>query len=197
MNANLVMIRHGRSLGNERKLVNNEQQNILSASGLADALGKAMKFKEENPTLVFDKVFCSSLPRAVQTCYNFLSTIEHPAIEVELVDSLMERDFGIAGYLGEEKIAEMFGPGEMNAWFNDLNHRPCGAGETPMELYQRATSAFNALVLPHIRNGKMVLVVSHYATMGALAAYIEHNDFNKTLSYSFKNAVPHFYRVDY
>lgn len=192
---NLVLLRHGRSMGNEKRLVKNEQENLLTAQGLADALGHAIKFRENNPEFQFDVVFSSPLPRAKQTCYNFLSATDHDAREVIIVDDFRERHFGLEGYLPDTEIEALYGIGEVGRWFNDMECKPCGMGETPRELYQRVSNAFEAHVRPQIQAGKKVLVVSHYATMGALVAHIVDNDVEKTLSRSFRNGIPYEFTV--
>lgn len=193
---NLVLLRHGRSMANERRPVENDDDNLLTSEGLADMIGNAIKFKELHSEVKFDVVFCSPLPRAIQTCYNFISSLDHHPIAVNVVEAFKERDFGFEGYSPKEEIEAKYGKGEIDAWFNKMDHVPCGCGETAYQLYDRVVAAYDELVLPELQEGKTVLIVGHYASLGALIARIVDNGPEKTLSRSVRNGLPYLFEVD-
>lgn len=194
---NLIMLRHGKSMANSNLPVNSEQENLLTSEGLAVLLSEAMAFREKHPHHNFDHVVCSSFPRAVQTCYNFLSTIGNPSVPVEITDLIVERDFGTEGkFLNEVEVDILHGKGHYESWFKDLDCKPCGKGETVTDLYQRVSTAYDSLVLPRLKEGKNVLVVGHFASLAALSARVKHNDWRQSLSSKFKNSVPRKFKVD-
>jgi 2,3-bisphosphoglycerate-dependent phosphoglycerate mutase len=147
----LVFLRHGLSEGNVRNLFQGQRDYPLAPQGVLQAEALAERWRSENR--VFDLVITSPLSRASQT-----AQVVADALGLELhTDPLwMEQDFGT---LSDQNIYDYIQSPDRPDYFSPFN-QPGETGESPMEVYARATQAVQKLSTYLPAN---LLVVSHGA----------------------------------
>lgn len=143
----LVLVRHGETDWNRTNRVQGLSDIPLNDTGRDQARRAGHRLAADH----FDAVVSSPLSRAAETARIIAAEIGVP--DVELVDALVERNYGEAEGLT--------GP-EIDARFGGVVH----ARETREEVLARAKPALLALAERH--PGQRVLVVSHGGVIGTL-----------------------------
>lgn len=87
----IYVTRHGQDEDNLNGILNGRRDKPLTRTGKKQSLELAQKIKEAGIT--FDKVYCSPLRRTCKTAK--IVTDELGMEEPEILDDLIERDFGI------------------------------------------------------------------------------------------------------
>lgn len=85
----IILLRHGESMANVNKQVANDECNYLTVSGITDTIEYANEFKGTYGTKI-NKVYCSPLTRARQTCMTFLSAVDL-SIDFNIAHDLKEK----------------------------------------------------------------------------------------------------------
>jgi len=190
MNFNLVLLRHGQSYSNADKHVNHDTQNLLTAKGIEDTLRHARNLRTICPDLHFDHVFVSPMHRARQTAYNFLSTFDNNAIDIEIVEDFRERDFGFGDFRKMSDLLAHHGQAVVDSWDLDMDAIPAPGGDSINQVYNRVIPAFKKHVEPRLKAGQKIMVVSHYYVMKCLQSYIQFGTVNMTPVFEPKNCLP-------
>lgn len=197
---NLVLMRHGQSLTNSGKPVHDEHQNILTAKGIRENLRLANTFRHVFPDLQFDHAFVSPLPRALQTHFNFLSTIDNQAITTDIQECFVERHLGFEGFLTIDTMIETYGQDVVNSWELDIHVSPGTdgmGGESLKCVYDRVVDGYNKLILPRLMAGETVLLTAHYYVLKVLQSHILYGDATKAPLFDPRNALPVTYQIDF
>jgi len=165
----LIVVRHGESEWNKANLFTGKTDVHLTRKGF--------QVSEEMGTLIKDieihKVFTSTLTRSIETEVCMMSGSKHCTAEIiRYSDALNERDYG--DFTGTNKLEQekVLGKEEVTNLRRAWNH-PIPNGETLKMVYERVVPFFQKEVLPVLRNGENVLVVSHGNTVRALVKFIE------------------------
>lgn len=193
---NLVLMRHGQSLTNSGMPVHDEHQNILTARGIRENLRLATMFRSVFPDLHFDYAFCSPLPRALQTNYNFLSTVENNAVTTQVDERFIERSLGFDGYLTINEMISRYGQATINSWELDLDAIPGDSrGESLRAVYNRVIAAYEELVVPRLADGQTILITAHYYVLKVLQSRIQYGDATKSPLFDPRNSLPVPYQI--
>ncbi|WP_375407104.1 histidine phosphatase family protein [uncultured Amnibacterium sp.] len=143
----LVLVRHGETEWNRLKRVQGRTDIPLNDTGRRQARATAERLTGEH----FDAVVASPLSRAAETAQIIADGLGIGPIE--LVDDLVERDYGEAeGMTGKDIDAR---------WGGSLEAR-----ESRVEVIDRVKPALLAIAARH--PGQRVLVVSHGGVIGSL-----------------------------
>ena len=165
----LIVVRHGESEWNKANIFTGKTDVHLSPDGfkVSEALGALIKDIE------IHKVYTSTQARSIETEVCMMSGGGHCDAEtIHYNSALNERDYGdytgknkdeIKKELGEEGVQAL-----RRAWDYHVPN-----GETLKMVYERAVPFFRQEILPLLRSGENVLVVSHGNTIRALLKYIE------------------------
>ncbi|MDP2907883.1 MAG: histidine phosphatase family protein [Nanoarchaeota archaeon] len=142
----LILVRHGRTVENQRRIVQGHIQGTLSKEGVKQAKLLAKRLSD----MKIDIIFTSDLKRAKDTAKEIIKL--HP--EAKLVEDkrLRERSFGI--YDGKHKdivIKKVFQK-------NDFSYRP-SKGESFEDVIKRVKSFYKEILKNYAK--KTVLVVAH------------------------------------
>lgn len=189
----LIFLRHGISYTNEGRYVDKEQQNLLSRTGIHQALMNAEEFRVANPDLHFDHAFISTYQRAIQTGLNFLSTFENKPIDVEYVHDIRERGYGFERFIGIKELIQEHGKHVVDSWDLELDKRPHPDGESLQEVYDRTVGVFNEHVTPRLASGENVLIVAHYFVLKALMSHVAIGNATLMPMFSPRNCTPYMY----
>ena len=115
---------------------------------------------------------CSTQCRTKETLDQMLAAMEQTDVPILRSAAINERDYG--DFTGKNKLAmaEELGEGEFERLHRDYLH-PIPHGESLKMVYERAVPFYLETILPMLRDGKNVLMVSHGNTIRALMKYIE------------------------
>jgi probable phosphoglycerate mutase len=161
MTVQLFIARHGQNEDNVQGILNGHRDLPLTDLGRDQARQLAAGIQEAG--LTFDAVYCSPLSRAHETAQIVATTLGLP--EPRVVDSLIERDFGMMTGKPASQIAELCAPDIITTDTVTYFLSPEGAETFPV-LLDRAKQALaevselqqsgRALVVCHGDLGKMM-----------------------------------------
>lgn len=150
------LVRHGKSVDNEKGLVSGSSQTPLSPAGVVEA-------QEFTSDVVYDVIFCSTLPRALQTGAIIRQKFPQAAfIETKL---LVEKDYGIIeGHTWSELSVEF---PQFSDVYEVADHPEVTKGETLESLDKRAQEFVGMVESKFV--GKNILVITHGGILRHLA----------------------------
>lgn len=190
-----VLLRHAQSQWNLENRFSGWQDMDLSESGLEEARRAAALLKRGG--MRFDRAFVSTLKRAARTLDIVLKELGQPDIVIERSWRLNERHYGALEGLNKQEIAAKYGPEQFRAWRRGFATRPpmldpndprhprhdprylgidpslLPAGESLEDTYHRVVPYWDQAVVPCLRQGENVLVVSHGNTLRALVKHLD------------------------
>jgi len=165
----LVLIRHHESEWNKLGKWTGLTDVHLTPYGFEESEEMGKKIRD----ISFDHAFASMQVRSIETLASIL-TVNHvdPKLPIEHISALNERDYG--DYTGKNKwdMEKVLGEKKFDELRRGWNY-PVPHGETLKMVYERAVPFFLQRVLPILREGKNVLIVSHGNTIRSLMKYIE------------------------
>ena len=165
----LIIVRHGESEWNKADLFTGKKDVHLTGEGfkISESLGSLIK------EIKINRVFTSMQARSIETEVCMMSGMGNCGTEnICYSSALNERDYG--DYTGVNKLDEekKIGKEEMGALRRAWDY-PIPNGETLKMVYERAVPLFKKEILPVLKTGENVLVVSHGNTIRSLIKYIE------------------------
>lgn len=164
----LVVLRHHESEWNKLGLWTGQHDAHLTDYGFEKSGEMGLLIKD----IDVDQAFASMEVRSIETLSCVLNTCTTKKVPTEHSAALNERDYG--DYTGKNKwdMEKLLGEEQFEHVRRDWDC-PIPNGETLKMVYERAVPYFLEHVLPLLRQGKNVLVVSHGNTIRALMKYIE------------------------
>ena len=165
--ANLILVRHGESLWNEKGLWTGLTDIGLSEIGRQEAKLAGGKLKGFS----IDLAYTSPLLRAKQTL-DEIKAVLNLHLQVFQNAALNERDYGI--YTGKNKweIEEKVGEEQFHKIRRGWDV-PIENGESLKDVYDRVIPYYQMDILPKLKSGKNVLVVAHGNSLRTLVKYLE------------------------
>ncbi len=173
----LLIARHHESEWNKEGLWTGAHDSHLTPYGFQKSLEMGALVKD----IRIDCAFASMQVRSIETLSCMLEGRDTKHIPVEHSAALNERDYG--DYTGKNKweMEKLIGEQQFECVRRDWDC-PVPGGETLKMVYERAVPYFEQHVLPLLREGKNVLIVSHGNALRALEMFIEqipHEDASK------------------
>lgn len=165
--ANLILVRHGASLWNEKGLWTGWTDIGLSEKGKEEARAAGEKLKGFS----VDFAYTSSLLRAKQTLDEVKSIlgIDVPTFENS---ALNERNYGIFTGKNKWEIQREVGSEKFKQIRRGWD-TPIENGESLKDVYQRTVPYFEKEILPKLKEGKNILISAHGNSLRALVKYLE------------------------
>lgn len=191
----LVLIRHGESLYNKEKRFAGWTDTDLSPEGIEQAKRAGHMLKERGYT--FDEAHTSMLKRTIRTLWIILDVMDLMWIPVRHSWRLNERHQGALQGMKRDVVAEKFGHQVMHRFHSDHDFKPPALNEDdrrysgcdpryqslgkeviPLsESMKDATGRFLPywfeVIVPAIKSGKQVLIVSHGYILRSLVKYLD------------------------
>jgi len=166
----LILLRHAESEWNAKGIWSGIADCGLSEKGRQDChyLGRALKeFGIEINVAIHTR-----LARTEETLRYVREELGPNEMTVIQDDGIMERDYG--SYTGQDKweMKEKLGDEQWTAVRRGWDV-PVPNGETLKDTYERVVPAYKETVLPHLQEGKNVLLVAHGNSLRALMKYLE------------------------
>ena len=164
----LVIVRHGESEWNKQGLWTGSRDIHLTPYGFEKSAELGLKVHD----IPFDYAFASMQVRSIETLSCILDADCEYNVPTEHVAALNERDYG--DYTGQNKwdMEKLLGEEQFDKIRRDWDE-PVPHGETLKMVYERVVPFYLEHILPLLREGKNVLVVSHGNAIRALMKYIE------------------------
>ena len=164
----LIIARHHESDWNKMGLWTGKRDRHLTEYGFAKSLQMGLLLKG----IHVDRAFASMQVRSIETLSCMLDSLELYDVQTDHSSALSERDYG--DYTGKSKwdMKEKLGEEGWEAVRRDWDC-PVPNGETLKMVYERAVPYFLEHILPELKKGKNVLMVSHGNVIRALQKYIE------------------------
>ena len=166
---NLILIRHGQSQWNALNQFTGWKDPDLTAKGIEEAhnAGKIIKDLKIN----FDLVFTSALVRAQNTAEIILKEINQPLSTIKN-QALNERNYGDLAGLNKDDARKRWGDDQVHIWRRSYDIPPPG-GESLKDTGERVLPFFMKEILPHVCEGKNVLVAAHGNSLRSLIKFLD------------------------
>jgi 2,3-bisphosphoglycerate-dependent phosphoglycerate mutase len=165
----LVILRHGESEWNATGRWTGLKDVSLTNEGIHEAKLLGAKLKD----IHFDHAYVSEQLRALETLQAVLGVQGQVDLTYDRRWGINERDYGQYTGMDKWQVKERLG----EAAFNDIRRgwdTPVPGGETLKDVYNRVVPFFEQDVLPRLKKGETVLLVSHGNSIRSLIKYIEH-----------------------
>jgi 2,3-bisphosphoglycerate-dependent phosphoglycerate mutase len=165
----LILIRHGESQWNAKNIWTGLTDIGLSPKGENEAREAAHKITDVR----IDCAFTSLLCRASDTLRIILDSLGNRSVPVTANGALNERNYGVFTGKNKLEVQSSLGVDEYRKLRRGWDY-PIENGESLKQVYERVTPYYEKEILPLLRAGKHVLVVSHGNTLRSLIKRIEH-----------------------
>ncbi len=164
----LIITRHHESDWNKLGLWTGVRDRHLTEYGFEQSRKMGLMLSDTH----IDYAFASMQVRTIETLSCMLDALELYKVPTEHSLALGERDYG--DYTGKDKwqMKEILGDDEWEKVRREWDY-PVPHGETLKMVYERVVPYFIEKVLPLLKDGKNVLIVSHGNAIRALTKYIE------------------------
>jgi 2,3-bisphosphoglycerate-dependent phosphoglycerate mutase len=166
--ATLALVRHGESEWNALGMWTGHMDVGLSLHGKEQAKHVAALLS----SIHFDLAYTSQLKRTQETLEVILTELGETDIPVTRHPALSERNYGIYTGKNKEEIKKDLGD-ELYLSLRRAWDHPIPEGESLKDVYGRVVPFYTQEILPHLKAGKNVLIVSHGNTIRALAKDLE------------------------
>ncbi|MFJ4868640.1 histidine phosphatase family protein [Streptomyces sp. NPDC088757] len=163
----LFMVRHGESTCNSVHRIAGQRDAPLTLLGRIQAEKVAARHRGQE----FDRVFVSPLSRAHDTARTILGDRGPAGPEVVLDDRLMERDFGSYTLESKSILQRRHGIAEYERAMNADSPTMHG-GESAAQFTDRVRAFYDEELLPALRRGETVCVVSHKYVVELICRFI-------------------------
>ena len=166
---NLILIRHGQSEWNALNQFTGWKDPDLTAKGIEEAHNAGRIIN--NLKISFDLVFTSALIRAQNTAEIILKEISQPLSTIKN-QALNERNYGDLAGLNKDDARKRWGDEQVHIWRRSYDIPPPG-GESLKDTGERVLPFFMKEILPHVCEGKNVLVAAHGNSLRSLIKFLD------------------------
>lgn len=191
----VVLLRHGHSEWNLTNRFTGWTDIPLTEVGLAEATAAGRRLKQAG--YVFDEVHGSVLQRTRQTVGALLAAMDAPAVPLFTTWRLNERHYGALQGMNKQEIFSTWGEEASRRWWRgyyeppppldrddprhprfdplyaDLDAKDLPASESLRDCQQRTLPYWNEVLVPRLRAGRRLLVVSHGNTLRGLVMHLD------------------------
>lgn len=166
----IILIRHGESMGNRKKVFLGHTDWDLTEKGYKQAELTAKYIDKYN----IDVIYASDLKRA----YNTAAAVAKRR-GMEIIKTKEFREIYAGEWEGREykDINENY-PKDRYIWDNDIGNARCTGGESVRELQERVVREFNRIA--NLHKGKTVLIGTHATPIRVLKCFLLGKDIKYT-----------------
>ena len=204
MTYRLVLLRHAESLGNKENRITGWSDVDLSERGIAEAREAGRTLKEAGFT--FDVAYTSLLRRAIKTAWFALDEMDLHWIPIIKSWRLNERHFGRIEGMKRSELAKKYPVRSATTWrrrndvsppklnkddprylrkdprYSHLKENELPFGESRTDIVQRVEPYWQQTIIPRMRSGEKVLIVSHGDLIRTLTMVITHANIEESPS---------------
>ena len=214
----LILLRHGESQWNKENRFTGWTDVDLSEKGIAEAHKAAETLKKEN--LNFDIAFTSVLLRAERTLSIVMDDMKLQHIPVIKAWQLNERHYGALQGLNKAEMAEKYGEAQVKIWRRSYDTRPPAlelndprhplndklykdldpvllpSTECLKDTVARTVPYYRENIIPHIKQGKTVIISAHGNSLRALVKYFDNVSDADITELNIPTGIPLIYELD-
>ncbi len=163
-----IVVRHHESDWNHKGLWTGMRDRHLTEYGFQKSEEMGLLIKD----ITIDHAYASMQVRSIETLSSMLEAIGQFHVPTEHSSALNERDYG--DYTGKNKwdMEKILGEDGWNIVRREWDC-PIPHGETLKMVYERTVPFFLETILPRLRKGENVLMVSHGNAIRSIMKYIE------------------------
>jgi len=156
----LILVRHGETEGNRKKVYQGWTDTRLNKNGLYQAERLALRLRKTE----LDSIYSSPLDRALMTA---MMVNKYHGLEIKTVENIKEINFGDWENMSRQQLEKLY-PDYMEKWKKDYKNFAAPGGETLDIAYSRINSWIERL----IRNKPKgrALIVSHAGAIRAVVS---------------------------
>lgn len=195
MTNQLVLVRHGQSVWNEKNLFTGWKDVDLTSLGVEEAHAAGKKLKARG--ISFDIAFTSKLIRAQKTCVIILDELGQADLETIEDQALNERNYGDLVGLNKDDARKKWGDEQVHIWRRSYDTPPPGPeGESLKMTAERVLPYYKEHILPLVLSGKSVLVAAHGNSLRALIMELEKIATDEITKLNLATGAPIIYELD-
>jgi 2,3-bisphosphoglycerate-dependent phosphoglycerate mutase len=189
----LVLMRHGQSEWNERNLFTGWADPDLTAAGEREAVGAGRLLAAHGLPPGF--AHTSLQRRAVRSTELALAACGRASIPVRRSRRLNGRNYGALQGRDKDEVVREYGKEQVQLWRRSYAVAP-PRGESLRDVTARLLPYWHDSIVPDLRSGECVLVVSHGNTLRALIKHLDGIGDDEIAGLEIPNAVPLIYQLD-
>lgn len=212
--AQLIIVRHGQSMWNDKDLFTGWVDIPLSEKGIFEAL----KAGEKLSKVKIDIVYTSKLARTIQTALILLSKLQtqktpvvihlqgkmkkwsNYANNIQIIpilqsEALNERYYGQLQGLNKKEVGNKYGQEQLQLWRRSYDVAP-PQGESLKDNLERTLPFFKEKIILDLKNNKNVLIVAHGNSIRAITKYIENLDEQQIVKVEIPTGTPIIYTYE-
>ncbi len=214
----LVVIRHGQSEWNLKKLFTGWTDVPMTEKGIAEAHQAGQLLKRDGYN--FDLAYTSYLSRAIDTLDIVLDELGQSDLEIIKDWRWNERHYGALQGKNKEQMAEEVGAEQVHLWrrsfdvpppaldeadprhashearYKDLSPEQIPETESLKDVIARFMPLWNEDISPLIKQGKNIIISAHGNTIRALAKHLENISEDEITGLEIPTGVPLIYKLD-
>ena len=217
MTQNLILLRHGNSVWNQKNLFTGWVDVDLSDQGRSEAKRAGELLGESG--LKPDVLFTSVLKRAINTAHIALDQIDRNWIPTIRSWRLNERHYGSLQGLDKAETLEKYGPEQFQIWRRSYDTPPpeiaddneysqahderyAGLGsdlprtECLKDVLVRMLPYWEQEIVPQLKAGKTVLVTAHGNSLRALVKHLDGISDDEIAELNIPTGIPLHYKLD-
>ena len=214
----VVLLRHGESEYNQKHEFTGWTDIDLTKQGAINAKHAAHLLRAYG--FVFDQVYTSVLKRAIHTSWIVLDELDLSWIPQEHSWLLNERHYGALQGISKDELAKQIGKEQIQFWRRSYTQRPpkltkddqrnprydpkyahlttkqIPLTENLKDCIERVLPYWKKEIVPHIKNGKHILIVAHGNSIRALIKHLDNVSDKDIASVEVPTAVPLIYEFN-
>ena len=218
MQPEAILLRHGESHWCRENRICGWSDIELSELGIVQTIYAARRLARLHDKI--DIVFTSVLRSSIRTAWIVLQELDALWVPIEKNWRLNERHYGALQGLDPSVVVRDYGDEQFHLWcrsfrirppilsHNDPRHprfdaryRAIGPSQLPIsesleDCLHRILPFWTQFIVPHLRKGERILLISHGDSLRALSKYLEHLSDSEVEKRIFPHAVPVLYRFN-
>ena len=168
----------------------------------------------------FDMGFASYLKRSIRTLWTVLDSIDQMYVPVMTAWQINERHYGALQGLNKAETAAKYGEEQVKIWrrsfdtlppalqldepthptkdvkYRDIDPKILPSCESLKETIQRVVPYWQEKILPHVANGKQVIISAHGNSIRAIAKHVENISDEDIMKLDVAYSIPLVYEFD-
>ncbi len=188
----LILVRHGQSIWNAKKLFTGWTDVDLSEKGFLEAEIAGKHLAKIN----LDVIFTSELIRAKKTAGLILEeNLNSKMIPIICDQRLNERHYGDLQGMNHDVAREKFGAEQIHIWRRSFDIPPPN-GESLKMTAERTLPCLDELIIPELKSDKNILVVAHGNSLRSIVMRLENISKENIVKLEIPTGIPRIYTLE-
>lgn len=194
MERTLVIVRHGQSEWNLKKLFTGWRDPDLTEEGVREAISAGKVLAERG--MKFDIAYTSKLIRARNTLTLMLEELGQQQLRTKEDEALNERNYGDLAGLNKDDARKTWGEEQVHIWRRSYDTPPPGKhGESLKDTGARVWPYYLTEILPQVMRGGNVIVSAHGNSLRSLVMVLDNMTPESITRLNIPTGVPIVYKL--